>query len=69
MEYQILETTIQEGKSVVVDGNFPSALRRQRIIEVAKKNNVPCVCFLLETSQLLAKHLNAYANVGNNMSV
>lgn len=54
----VLEDSLRKGKSVVVDNTNPDKETRQRYITAAKSFNVPCRCFLMNTTLEHAKHNN-----------
>lgn len=45
-------------KSVIIDDRNPSKRIRQKYIEIAKKFNVPCRCFVMDTTREQARHIN-----------
>ncbi|XP_067002653.2 bifunctional polynucleotide phosphatase/kinase isoform X2 [Anabrus simplex] len=53
-----LENTLVKGQSAVIDNTNPDKESRKRFIEVAKKYNIPCRCFILTTTIQQAKHNN-----------
>ncbi|XP_068243727.1 bifunctional polynucleotide phosphatase/kinase-like, partial [Palaemon carinicauda] len=56
----IMEKSVQEGKSVVIDNTNPDVDSRQRYIAAAKKLNVPIRCFLFNVSKDQCRHNNKY---------
>ncbi|XP_055536336.1 uncharacterized protein F21D5.5-like isoform X2 [Wyeomyia smithii] len=55
-----LENTIRNKKSAVIDNTNPDAESRKRFIEVAKKRNVTCRCFVMSASYKQSKHNNIF---------
>lgn len=49
---------LKGGKSVVADNTNPSASARKDFIDTAKKQGVPCRCFVMNTPVEIAHHLN-----------
>lgn len=54
---------LEGGSTVIIDGHFPSTLRRQQVNSLAKQKSILCSCILLDVSFDVAKHLNALKNV------
>ena len=59
-----VEKYLQEGKSVIVDGGFPSFLERQGFVSLAKSMKILCHCIVSYVSIELAHHMSAFRNVG-----
>ncbi|CAF1099352.1 unnamed protein product [Rotaria sordida] len=57
---KMTETALTKKQSVVIDNTNPDKESRQRYIEVAKKFNVPCRCFVMNVSVEHAKHNNLF---------
>ncbi|EFA06186.1 Bifunctional polynucleotide phosphatase/kinase-like Protein [Tribolium castaneum] len=57
---KMLEDCLQKKQSVVIDNTNPDKESRQRFIDVAKRNQVDCRCFLMTTSHKQAKHNNRF---------
>jgi len=49
---------IRGGSSVVVDNTNPSKESRRNFIDLAKRENIPVRCFVIETNFEIAEHLN-----------
>lgn len=49
---------LKSGKSVVADNTNPSVSARDKFVDLAKKEGVPCRCFWMQTPVELAHHLN-----------
>lgn len=56
----IMEKSLQEGKSVVIDNTNPDLESRQRYVNAAKKLKVPVRCFLFNVSKDQCRHNNKY---------
>lgn len=52
------KAALAQGKSVVADNTNPSVAARKDFVDCAKKNGVPCRCFVMNTPIKLAHHLN-----------
>lgn len=57
---KMLEKSLQRKQSVVIDNTNPDKTTRKRYIDVIKKYNVPCRCFLMNTSPEHSKHNNRF---------
>ncbi|CAF2410531.1 unnamed protein product [Rotaria sp. Silwood2] len=55
---KMTEIALTKKQNVVIDNTNPDKESRQRYIEVAKKFNVPCRCFVMNVSVEHAKHNN-----------
>ncbi|KAK7793051.1 hypothetical protein R5R35_004477 [Gryllus longicercus] len=64
-----LEKGLAQGKSVVVDNTSPDKESRKRFVNAAKKFNVPCRCFVLNTSLAQAKHNNRFRELTDDTHV
>lgn len=60
---------LKSGKSVVADNTNPSAAARKDFIDCAKKNGVPCRCFVMDTPIELAHHMNYFRQTQTSGSV
>eukprot|EP00002_Diphylleia_rotans_P025508 TRINITY_DN5044_c0_g1_i2.p1 TRINITY_DN5044_c0_g1~~TRINITY_DN5044_c0_g1_i2.p1 ORF type:complete len:423 (-),score=106.47 TRINITY_DN5044_c0_g1_i2:269-1537(-) len=58
--WKVCEEALKEGKKVVIDNTNPDAATRKEYIELAAKFKAPIRCFVMQTSQDLADHLNLY---------
>lgn len=54
----MMEKSLDEGKSVVIDNTNPDVASRKRFIDVAVKKKVTVRCFVLTTTPEHAKHNN-----------
>ncbi|XP_053687390.1 uncharacterized protein F21D5.5 isoform X2 [Sabethes cyaneus] len=56
----LLESALRNKKSAVIDNTNPDVESRKRFVEVAKKRNVPCRCFVMNVSYKQSKHNNIF---------
>ncbi|XP_014296856.1 uncharacterized protein F21D5.5 isoform X2 [Microplitis demolitor] len=56
----MMEKSLDEGKSVVIDNTNPDVASRKRFIDVAVKKKVTVRCFVLTTTPEHAKHNNKF---------
>ncbi|XP_058464337.1 uncharacterized protein F21D5.5 [Malaya genurostris] len=56
----LLESTLRSGKRVVVDNTNPDVESRKRFVDIARKMNVPCRCFVMTANYKQAKHNNVF---------
>lgn len=57
---KVMEESLSLKKRVVVDNTNPTKESRKRYIEVAKRLNIPCRCFLMKVDSSHAKHNNKF---------
>lgn len=57
---KVVEETIKDGQSCVVDNTNRDAATRKHYVDLAKKHNVPIRCFLFNGTFELAWHNNLY---------
>lgn len=57
---KVMEETLSTKKKVVIDNTNPNKEARKRYIDVAKKYNVVCRCFLMKIDVPHAKHNNKF---------
>lgn len=60
---RMLEEYLQKAQSVVIDNTNPDRQKRQRFIEVARRNGVLCRCFVMTTEFRHAKHNNRFREI------
>lgn len=60
---KVLDESLGEGKSCVVDNTNPEKADRKLFIDVAKKHNVPVRCFYFNATKELATHLDTQRKI------
>lgn len=58
-----INSLLKQNKSIIIDGNHPTANSRSKYLELAKKNNYHIRCIVMVTSIELARHLNNVRHV------
>lgn len=56
----VLESYLAMKKPCVIDNTNPDSESRKRYVEIAKKHNIKCRCFIMETSLHHSKHNNEF---------
>uniref|UniRef100_A0A8D8HAT3 Bifunctional polynucleotide phosphatase/kinase n=1 Tax=Culex pipiens TaxID=7175 RepID=A0A8D8HAT3_CULPI len=56
----LLDSTLKSGKRAVVDNTNPDVDSRKRFVELAKKRNVPCRCFVMGATYKQSRHNNVF---------
>ncbi|XP_044759088.1 uncharacterized protein F21D5.5 [Coccinella septempunctata] len=56
----MLEQCISKGKNAVVDNTHPDKASRKKYIDIAKKHNVQCRCFVMSTTFEHCRHNNKF---------
>ncbi|XP_058834250.1 uncharacterized protein F21D5.5 [Topomyia yanbarensis] len=56
----LLENTLRSRKRALVDNTNPDIESRKRFVDIARKMNVPCRCFVMSASYKQAKHNNVF---------
>ncbi|XP_044265642.1 uncharacterized protein F21D5.5-like [Tribolium madens] len=60
---KMLEDCLQKKQSVVIDNTNPDKESRQKFIDVAKRKQVDCRCFIMTTSHNHVKHNIRFRNI------
>lgn len=55
---KIVREAIKNGKSIWIDNTNPSIKSRKIYIDLAKKENIPVIIYVMDISENLSKHLN-----------
>ncbi|KAB0790081.1 hypothetical protein PPYR_15599 [Photinus pyralis] len=66
---KMLEKSLQKNERVVIDNTNGDKTSRKRYIDVAKKLNVPCRCFVMTTSPVHCKHNNKFRQITDKTHV
>lgn len=66
---KLLEETIQEKKNCVIDNTNCDKESRKRYLEIAKKYQIPCRCFVMTTSHQHCKHNNKFRELTDKSHV
>lgn len=59
----VLEDTLKQGKSAVIDNTNPDRESRKRYVDACKKHKVPVRCFLMLTSDKQSRHNNTFREI------
>ncbi|KAG5890639.1 hypothetical protein JTB14_034929 [Gonioctena quinquepunctata] len=66
---KVLEDSLDQKKSCVIDNTNPDIDSRARFVEVAKKSKVPCRCFVMLTGFQQTKHNNKFRELTDKSHV
>lgn len=66
---KLLEKSLQKNQRVVIDNTNGDKASRKRYIDVVKKLNVPCRCFVMATSPAHCKHNNKFRQITDKTHV